>query len=98
MVHKKDDETSFTNYRLISLLPTLSKMFAKVIFQQLFHFFQIEKVFYNPQYGFRTEYSTEFAVYELSNRIIVEMDINNTPLNVFIDLSKAFDTLDHKIL
>ncbi len=50
------------------------------------------------QYDLRTEHSTEFAVYELIDRIIIEMDTNNTPLNVFIDLWKAFDILDHKLL
>ncbi len=59
---------------------------------------QVEKLFYNPQNGFRTEYSTEFDVYGLFDRIIVEMDKNNTPLNHFLGLSNAFDTLDHKIL
>ncbi len=53
---------------------------------------------YNVQYGFRTDHSTEFATLELIDRVIVEMDKNNTPLKIFLDLSKAFDTLDHKIL
>ncbi len=53
---------------------------------------------YNAQYGFRTEYSTEYAALELVDRIMTEMDKSNTPVNIFRDLSKAFDTLDHKIL
>ncbi len=50
------------------------------------------------QYGFTTEHSTEFTALEVVDRVIVEKDKNNTPLNIFIDLSKAFDTLDLKIL
>ncbi len=96
--HKKDDETLFTNYRPISLLPAISKIFEKVIFKQLYDFFQLNKLFYNSQYGFRTEHSTEYAALELIDRVLVEMDKNDMPINIFLDLSKAFDTLDHNIL
>ncbi len=57
-----------------------------------------KKLLYNAQYGFRTDHSTEFATLELVDRIIIEMDKMNTPVNIFLDLSKAFDTLDHEIL
>ncbi len=69
-----------------------------IIFKQLYHFFQEKKLLYNSQYGFITDHSTEFAAFELVDRVIVEMDKNNTALNIFLDLSEAFDTLDHKIL
>jgi len=97
-LHKKDDETLLNNYRPISLLPAISKIFEKVIFKQIYHFFQEKKLFYNAQYGFRSEHSTEYAALELVDRVIMEMDKMNTPINIFLDLSKAFDTLDHKIL
>ncbi len=54
--------------------------------------------FYNAQYGFRKEHSTEYAAFELIDRVIVEMDKMNTPINIFLDLYKAFDTLDHRIV
>ncbi len=79
-------------------MPALSKIFEKVIFKQLYQFVQEKQLLYNAQYGFRTEHSTEFATLELIDRVIVEMDKNNTPLNIFLHLSKAFDTLDDKIL
>jgi hypothetical protein len=97
-IYKKDDETLFTNYRPISLLPAISKIFEKVIFNQLYQYFQEKKMFYTSQYGFRTEHSTEFASLELVDRVLVDMDKMKTPINIFLDLSKAFDTLDHKIL
>ena len=50
------------------------------------------------QYGFRPKHSTEHAALELIDRIINTMDTNEIPLNIFIDLSKAFDTIDHTIL
>ncbi len=98
LAYKKDDESLFTNYRPISLLPTISTIFEKVIFKQLYQFFQDKELLYNAQYGFRTEHSTEYAALELVDRVISQMDQMNTPINIFFGLSKAFDTLDHKIL
>ena len=97
-LYKKDDAAFFNNYRPISLLPAISKIFEKVIFKQLYQFFSEKKLLYKSQYGFRTEHSTEFAAVEVVDRILTEMDQMNTPINVFLDLSKAFDTLDHEIL
>ncbi len=57
-IHKREDDTLFTNYRPISLLPAISKISVKVIFKQLYEFFTQNKLFYNSQYGFRTEHST----------------------------------------
>ncbi len=95
---KKDDENLFTNYRPISLLPTISKVFDTVIFTQLHQFCRDNKLLFNGQYGFTEDLSTEYANLQLIDRIIVEMDKNNTPVNIFLDLSKAFDNLDHYIL
>ncbi len=61
---KKDEETLFTNYRPISLLPAISKIFEEVIFKQLYNFFQEKKLLYNAQYGFRTQHSTQLAALE----------------------------------
>ena len=53
---------------------------------------------YDNQYGFRKEHSTEFAALELIDRILTRMDNKETPINIYLDLSKAFDTLAHSIL
>ena len=97
-IYKKDDQFIFDNYRPISLLPVMSKLFEKVIFKQLYTFFQDNKLFYESQYGFRTGHSTELAALEIVDQIISEMDNGEVPINIFLDLSKAFDTLDHEIL
>ena len=55
------------------------------------------KLFFNHQYGFRSGRSTELAALELTDRMITALDNHNTPWNTFLDLSKAFDTLDHTI-
>ena len=97
-IYKKDDETLFTNYRPISLLPAISKIFEKVLFQQIYEYFQEKKLFYSSQYGFRTGHSTELAAMELIDIVITHMDKKDTPIGIFIDLTKAFDTIDHSIL
>ncbi len=61
-IHKKDDDTLFTNYRPISLLPAISKIFEKVILKQLYEFFQANTLFHNSQYGFRTGHSTDLQL------------------------------------
>ena len=86
------------NYRPISLLPTISKVFEKCVFNQLYNYFQKHKLFYSSQYGFRKLHSTELACLELVDRIMKELDRGELPIAIFIDLSKAFDTLDHTIL
>ena len=56
------------------------------------------KLFYKNQYGFRKRHSKELAALELVNRVLNGIDQKETPLTIFMDLSKAFDTIDHSIL
>lgn len=97
-LYKKDDDKLFTNYRPISLLPTFSKIFEKIIANQFKDYFEQNQYFYKGQYGFRTNHSTELAAIDLIEKIISNMDNGRTPLCIFIDMSKAFDTLNHNIL
>lgn len=97
-IFKNGDEHLFTNYRPISLLPALSKVIEKIIFNQLFSYFETHNLIFNSQYGFRPGHSTQSATLEFIDRIIKRMDKGGTPAGIFLDLSKAFDTLDHNIL
>ena len=94
----KGDCHLFDNYRPISLLPTISKIFEKVVHKQLYDYFTDNGLFYKSQYGYRKGHSTELAALELSDRISQYLDKGEIPIAIFLDLSKAFDTLDHKIL
>ena len=70
----------------------------KCIYTQLSLYFESNKLFSDSQYGFRPNRSTEQATLELTDRIISAMDNNDVQIGIFIDLSKAFDTIDHAIL
>ena len=97
-IYKKNERTNIANYRPISLLPTLSKIFERVIHTQLYTYFDENKLLSEQQYGFCEKHSTELAAVKLVDYINHEMDIGNTPEAIFIDLSKAFDTLNFDIL
>ena len=86
------------NYRPISILPVLSKIFEKIVFNQLYNYFSEQNLFFMSQYGFRRDHSTEFATLELTNRIHEHLNNGLNPITVYMDLSKAFDTINHKIL
>ena len=95
---KKGIQSSFTNYRPISLLPSISKIFKHVMTSQLMEYFTSKNLFCLQQFGFRPGHSTELAALKLVNHAITEMDNFNIPTNIYIDLSKAFDTLNFDIL
>ena len=95
---KSGDHSRFSNYRPISLLPSLSKIFERVIFDQLLDYFTNNKLLCMDQFGFRPGHSTELAALRLVDHLITQMDKCRVPTNIYIDNSKAFDTLNHDIL
>ena len=81
---KKGDIYTFDNYRPISLLPSISKIFERTMYDQIYNYFQNNELCYNSQYGFRKNHSTELATLEIIDRIIQEMEKYNTPINIYI--------------
>ena len=97
-VYKKNDKTLLKNYRSISVLPVVSKIIENVMHNQMMDYFTSNELFSSQHYGFRPNRSTELAALELMDRNINNMNQNFSPINIYIDLCKAFDCLDHAIL
>ena len=95
---KKGDNTLITNYRPISLLSLLNKIFEKLLYHRLYKFLHKHNVLYKYQFGFRKGYSTTMALIEILNNIKIAIDNNKFVCGIFLDLTKAFDTVDHQIL
>ena len=95
---KKGDPTSINNYRPISLLLALSKIFKRVIYNQINNYFTLNNPYYERQYGFRSKHSTELAALDIIDTITSRMEKGNIPITIYLDSSKAFDTLNHTIL
>ena len=96
--YKSKDHTLLSNYRPIALLPSISKIFEYVFLEQLSNYFIQNNLLSSQQYGFRAKHSTELAALNLVDHLTYKLDSGNIPTNIYIDLSKAFDTLTHSIL
>jgi hypothetical protein len=96
-VFKTGDRKDRCNYRPISVLPVVSKIFEKLIFSQVYGYFMKENMFSDHQSGFCSNHSTESALHKSVMYWYKHMDKGDIDIAVFIDLKKAFDTMDHNI-
>lgn len=94
-IYKSGNKTDPGNYRPISVLPVISKVFERIIYCRLFEYLNQKKFFSENQYGFRPKSSTLSATVDLVNQIKSNIDKKLFVLGVFIDLKKAFDTISH---
>ena len=86
------------NYRPISLLITISKVLEKIIYTRVYNYFEKHEILFNSQYGFRSKHSCEQALIELTGKLIQAKENKLKSAALFLDLSKAFDTLNHEVL
>ena len=92
---KSNSPLSVSNYRPISLLPILSKVFERLMYNRLLSFIGKNNILTPNQFGFQTKKSTELAVNEICTNIKNTYENKETAFCIFLDFAKAFDTVNH---
>ena len=97
-LYKGKSRESETNYRPISLLTTMSKVMEKVVYKRVYRFLTDTGQICEMQYGFRSNHSCEHAIAQVVGSVLKNMETNKSTIAVMLDLSKAFDTIEHSIM
>ena len=97
-IYKSEDKTKCENYRPISILPVISKVFEKEIFRQLYGYLTDNDLLSKHQSGFRPKHSTLSALIQMCDDWLSNMDVGKINCVVFLDIRKAFDSINHEIL
>lgn len=97
-IHKRDNPKKLSNYRPISLLPVISKIYEKIVNNQLTKYLDENKLLINNQHGFRPGKSVITGAVSFIESVIDSVDKGNCTIGIFMDLSKAFDSVDHSLL
>ena len=97
-VFKKDSKLNYSNYCPISLLSNIEKILEKSMYKRLYTFLDYKNIIFDLLFGFRQQYSTSHALINITENIRKALDDGNIGCGVFVDLQKAFDTVDHQIL
>ena len=97
-IYKKGRKDLAGNYRPISVLPILGKIFEKIINNRVIDYLEANNILFQHQYGFRKKHSTKLSLINLTNTLLKYIDEGRTTVGIFIDFQKAFDTINHSIL
>jgi len=97
-IYKSNERYMVQNYRPISVLSTISKVFERLVHKRLYQFLEKYELLYSRQYGFRNKRSTVHALIDVTEKIKTALDSDELAIGIYLDLKKAFDTVNHKIL
>ena len=97
-IFKGDETDDLENYRPISVLSTVARIFEKILYNQLYDYLTKHNILEDKQWGFRSLHSTALALIGCSNNWLVNIDREGINTTVLLDIKKAFDTIDHEIL
>ena len=97
-VFKKGSQTSLSNYRPISLLSIFHKLLKRLMYNRLVSILDKHNVLFEKQFGFRSNHSTDHAILSIVDKIQKAIEERNYSCGIFLDFSKAFDTVNHKII
>ena len=86
------------NYRPISILASVARILEKLLYKQLYDFLSTNEIRNSQQWGFRLLHSTALALNDCSSNCLINIDKGETNLTIYLDIKKAFDTIDHEIL
>ena len=95
-VFKRGENQDYNNYRPISLISNLSKLIEKIVHLRLYSFLEKNSLLFERQYGFRNKLSTNHALIDITSKIQTACDKGIFACGVYVDLKKAFDTVNHE--
>ena len=95
---KADDPRIFSNYRPVSVLPVISKILGRIMYNRLVEYLNKNNIIYSKQFGFRKSHSSAMALMLLVDKISKALEDGEFAVGIFIDFSKAFDTINFNIL
>ena len=97
-IFKGGETDDLGNYRPISVLSTVARVFEKILYNQLYDYLTKHNILGEKQWGFRSLHSTALALIDCSNNWLVNIDRGGINTTVLLDIKKVFDTIDHDIL
>ena len=97
-LYKSKEHYFESNYRPISLLTTISKILEKVVYKRVYKFLTESSQLYDNQYGFHSNHSCEHAIGQTVGNLLKNLENKKNSICVLLDLSKAFDTIEHSIM
>ena len=97
-LYKTGNKSVMSKYRPISILPTISKIFEKLLHKRIYQFFQRNEVIHDNQFDFRKGHSTIHAIQTAVSSVVTSLNSSYQSMGIFIDFSKAFDTIKHSVL